>query len=142
MFPPYPHFNKPGNKQEEYINGILCNFLDLPPITFPEDYYRIQNIFVNVKTEVLGYFKFSHGKKTHSQRTKQLQMKFRKLLNLVSSENSSISVMRAKICEKSLYFSFTKDGNLRYQAWLKKLENQEYAKRTSCFQKYAPIIKS
>ena len=57
-------------------------------------------------------------------------MKFGKLLKLVSVDNSAISVMRAKMCEKSLYLSFTKDRDLSNKEWLKQLENQDYTKRT------------
>ena len=48
----------------------------------------------------------------------------------MSAEKTAVSVIRAKICEKALYLCFTKQRDMKYRTWLKKLESQDYSKRT------------
>ena len=55
---------------------------------------------------------------------------FKASLDLMSAEKTPLSVMRAKLCEKALYICFTKQRDKQYHTWLKKVENQDYSKRT------------
>ena len=52
------------------------------------------------------------------------------MLNLMLAQKTALSVMRAKLAEKALYLCYTEQRKKRYQTWLKKLENQDYPKRT------------
>jgi len=47
----------------------------------------------------------------------------------MSAEKTAVSVMRAKLSEKALYLCFTKQRNMQYRTWLKRLEKQDYSKR-------------
>ena len=48
----------------------------------------------------------------------------------MSARKTAVPVIRAKLHEKALYLCFAKQRNMRYHTWLKKLENQDYSKRT------------
>ena len=50
--PQVKSFNFPGNKQDVYMNCILCKFMDLSPISPPEDYNHIMNIFQTTKRNI------------------------------------------------------------------------------------------
>ena len=99
-------------------------------ISSPDDYHNIQRLFIDVKKNVLGYYKSFDRNKRHSEQIRKLQLKFKKTLNIMSAEKTAFSVMRAKLCEKDLYLCFTKQRNMRYYTWLKNLENLDYPKRT------------
>ena len=129
IIPQVKKFNLPGNKQDEYMNCILCKFMDLSPISPPEDYNHIMNIFQTTKRNILGYYK-SERRIKPSSRTVQIQRKLEKAWNLVSTEKSEFSVIQAKYWEKLLYLCFTNDRDLRYKDWLNRLENLDYSKRT------------
>ena len=73
---------------------------------------------------ILGYYEHVTKTKRHSDQTKKLQLNFRQSLGVMIAEKTAFSVMRARLCEKALYLCYTKQRNKRYQAWLKKLENQ------------------
>ena len=85
---------------------------------------------MNAKKSVLGYYEPHNRTKHYSKEIKELQIKFSQMLNLMLAQKTALSVMRAKLSEKALYLCYTKQRNKRYQAWLKKLENQDYSKRT------------
>ena len=128
--PQVKKFNLPGNKQDVYMNCILCKFIDISPISPTVDYNYITNIFQTSKNNVLGYYKSSDRKIKQRNRTAQIQRKLEKSLNLVSTEKSEFSVIQAKYWEKLLYLCFTNDRDLRYKDWLNRLENLDFSKRT------------
>ena len=126
----YPIFNAPGNKYGAYTEAIISKFLDLYQITSPEHYYNIQSLFVSAKKSVLGYYEPQNRTKHHNSEFKHLQINFSQMLNLMLAQKTALSVMRAKLAEKALYLCYTEQRKKRYQTWLKKLENQDYPKRT------------
>ena len=128
--PPYQIFNSPGNRHKKYLSSILCKFLDLTQISIPDHYHNIQSLFIDVKHQVLGFYEYIDRKKRNSQEIQNLQKNFKASLDLMSAEKTAVSVIRAKISEKALYLCFTKQRDMKYRTWLKKLESLDYSQRT------------
>ena len=92
-----------NTKYEAYTETIICKLLDLYQITSPENYYYIQNLFVDAKKSVLGYYEPNNRTKHNSKEIKELQIKFSQMLNLMLAQKTALSVMRAKLSEEALY---------------------------------------